>query len=684
MVDQVQEVETFDIQSLRQQHLAGWVFNRVQLAQEDWKREWKARFDDYYRIWRGIWSQEMQNRSDERSKLIHPQLSAAIESTHAEVVSAAIHPETYFQLNDDDQEREDVNELQRKLHEDFKTAHMKEALIEVALIGTLWGTGIAKVEIGGHPRLVNVPGPDGELTLRRVTRPLVSLRPLQPHQYVIDPTAVRKSDAMFEATWEDVPRHLVLALQQSGDYIDNELGSRPFHRNSEDDIEGEEEPTSRTDDSVHRIEYYGLVPRGLLPGGDEEVTIDLEAQDEFGNDLPPTFEFDEDDLVEAIVVIGNKSVILREEENPLVNRDRLFVIYRHEKIPGQFWGRGVAEKGYNPHKALDANLRARQDALGLMVHPMFTVNQRMLPRGFKFSVSPGRNVPTTGDGAVAIQRIDMGGVTPDQFNNTGELAQMVQVATGAVDQQSQTTAGAQQGFNLQAINFVKRSQIAIANFSSELLVPLAELSTRLYMQFMPNRYPATDVSFKASAALGSLAKEMEQAQLLNLLKTMAGGPSALAILLSVVRNSSVEIKDFVSGIIENELQTALNPPPPQPTPLEQMQIQKLDSDIKAEQARRVTEALRVQAELMRAANDAVKADSDEAMKLTQSILNLANAQAAALSPLVELENQVTNIADAEAAENNAQLTNDTIRQAQNAGVEDLIRLVQGPGLGTPQ
>ncbi len=50
--------------------------------------------------------------------------------------------------------------------------------------------------------------------------------------------------------------------------------------------------------------------------------------------------------------------------------DRPFVSYQNDRVPSKFWGRGVAEKGFNPQKALDAELRARIDALALTTHPM--------------------------------------------------------------------------------------------------------------------------------------------------------------------------------------------------------------------------------------------------------------------------------------------------------------------------
>ncbi len=64
-------------------------------------------------------------------------------------------------------------------------------------------------------------------------------------------------------------------------------------------------------------------------------------------------------MVEALVTLTEDGFVLRAVENPYRMKDRPYVAYQHDSVPGEFWGRGVAEKGYNPQKALDAELRAR-------------------------------------------------------------------------------------------------------------------------------------------------------------------------------------------------------------------------------------------------------------------------------------------------------------------------------------
>lgn len=100
------------------------------------------------------------------------------------------------------------------------------------------------------------------------------------------------------------------------------------------------------------------------------------------------FDYEDDELVESVVVIANDHIVLKAAENPYLMEDRPFVAFQLDRVPNKFWGRGVAEKGYNPQKALDAELRARIDALALTTHPMLGVDATRLPR-----VSSSRSKP---------------------------------------------------------------------------------------------------------------------------------------------------------------------------------------------------------------------------------------------------------------------------------------------------
>jgi hypothetical protein len=103
--------------------------------------------------------------------------------------------------------------------------------------------------------------------------------------------------------------------------------------------------------SVYLTEYHGLIPKRLTKGN---YTYDNRQCQADADGKPGVT--DDGELVEAIVTIANKGILLRDVLNPYTNQDRAIIAYQHETVPNQFWGRGVSEKGFNPQKALDAEL----------------------------------------------------------------------------------------------------------------------------------------------------------------------------------------------------------------------------------------------------------------------------------------------------------------------------------------
>jgi hypothetical protein len=145
---------------------------------------------------------------------------------------------------------------------------------------------------------------------------------------------------------------------------------------------------------VRLTKYYGLVPTSLLKN------VELDEDDDLKDmvDLQETKEDeDEKSYTEVIVVIANGSILLKVEKNPYMKQDRPVVAFSWDKVPFKFWGRGICEKGYNSQKALDAELRARIDALALTVHPMMAVDASRMPRGAKLDIRAGKTILTNGN-----------------------------------------------------------------------------------------------------------------------------------------------------------------------------------------------------------------------------------------------------------------------------------------------
>jgi len=377
-----------------EESLEEWVMTKCENWRDHYESNYEAKFEEYYRLWRGQWDPADSQRGSERSRIISPALQQAVESNVAELEEATFGRGKWFDIADDtnDKDRQDVQYLRNKLTEDFEKCKVRKAVAECLINSAVFGTGIGEVVLEEIKEMAPATQPimGGDLTAVGVNitdRVVVKLKPVLPQNFLIDPVATTVEDAMGVAIDEFVSKHSIEMLQEQGVYKDAYIESAA----PDTDLEPDQDLTIYNDDKVRLTKYYGLVPRELLEAEDVEVE-------------------DESMYVEAIVVIANGGTLLKAEANPYMMGDRPVVAFPWDVVPGRFWGRGVCEKGYNSQKALDTELRARIDALNLTIHPMLAIDATRLPRGAKPEVRPGKMILTNGDPREVLQPFNFGQV----------------------------------------------------------------------------------------------------------------------------------------------------------------------------------------------------------------------------------------------------------------------------------
>jgi hypothetical protein len=560
--------------------LDSWVMTKCREWRDHYEMNYEQKFDEYYRLWRGIFSSEDRNRDSERSQIISPALQQAVESSVAEIEEATFGRGKFFDIKDDfaDQETQDVAYLREQLMRDFKKNKVRKAVGECLINAAVFGTGIAELTLEEvkDMRPSSRPTMDGQLQEIGVEisdRTVCRLRSVLPQNFLIDPVATSVDDAIGVAIDEFVPVHQVEMLQEKGVYKDV-----PFNFAYPDiDLDADHELTTQPTDKVRLTKYYGLVPRHLLTKDDDYEEVDLQ---------------DEDDsfYVEAIVVIANGGTLLKAEKNPYMMQDRPIVAFPWDVVPSRFWGRGVCEKGYNSQKALDAELRARIDALALTVHPMMAMDATRLPRGAKPEVRPGKIILTNGNPSEVLQPFNFGQVSQITFAQAGELQKMVQTATGAIDSagipgsiNGDATAA---GISMSLGAIIKRHKRTLINFQESFLIPFVSKAAYRYMQFEPEIYPVADYNFHVTSSLGIIAREYEVTQLVQLLQTMQQDSPLYPVLIqSIIDNMNLSNRE--------ELIAALSQAG-QPSP-EQQQAQQAAMQAQMEFQQSQTNALNGQA-----------------------------------------------------------------------------------------
>ena len=553
------------------------------------------KWEEYERLWRGIWDGADKTRESERSRLITPALQQAIEGKQAEISEAVFGRGEFFDITDDrqDQDKSDVSLVRQQMHEDFKFTKVKKSVDDVILLAELYGTGIGEITVEEklvmYPSTQPIPGTSmAAIGVTEEKKFMVHLNPINPRNFLIDPNARDVDSSLGVAIEEYMPYHVIIKGMVDGTY--RKVGITPSYNDM--DLEPVQEMSPKQDDKVRVIRYYGLVPREYIENlqkEEGEEMIDLFPE---GSDAE-----DYQDMVEAIVVIADDQWLLKAEENPYMMKDRPIVAYQADSMPGRFWGRGTAEKGYNMQKAIDAQIRAHLDSLALTTAPMMAMDATRLPRGAKYDVRPGKNLLVNGNPNEIMMPFKFGNTDPLNMGTAQAFQSMLLQATGTMDTASmpdKVAAGEASGAGLSMAlsGLMKKNKRTLINFQEDFLIPFITKSAYRFMQFDPDRYPVKDFVFLPVSTLGMVAREYEQQQMMGLMSTLgAQSPIVPLLLQGVIQGSSISNREeIISGLQQMS----------QSDPMQQQMQQLAMATAQAELQKTQAEAAKAVAEAQRA------------------------------------------------------------------------------------
>ena len=558
-----------------------------------------ALWEEYERMFRGQWAAQDKMRDSERSRIVTPAAQQAVETRHAEIMEAIFGQGDYFDIEDDLRDVNnnplDVELLKAQLMEDFKVDKIRKSIDQIELMAEIYGTGIGEITVVTEkvfvPATQPIPGQRGQAAIGVQEKERIGVRimPVNPKNFL---------------------------FEEEGIYRKVELGT-----DSEDTkLEPTQEITQYQDGKVRLLTYYGLVPRELLMNSDDNADIvdlfpDSSAQDQYS------------DLVEAIVVIANESVLLKAEESPYMMKDRPVISYQDDTVPNRLLGRGTVEKAYNMQKAIDAQVRSHLDSLALTTSPMIAMDATRLPRGAKFEVKPGKAILTNGAPSEILYPFKFGNTDGNNLTTAKAFETMLLQATGTLDSQGMVSQGNRDGagMSMAVATIIKKYKRTLVNFQEDFLIPFIYKAAYRYMQFDPERYPSVDMKFIPTATLGIIAREYEQQQFIGLLQTLGPETPVLPIILKgILGNSSLSNRyELIAKLDE------MSQPNPEAQQMQQVQQQMAMQAAQAEIAVNTTQAEQNRAEAQKLLTEVQLMPKEAEAKILASVTkNLPNEDAA--------------------------------------------------------
>jgi hypothetical protein len=579
---------------------------------------------EYERIFRGEWASEDKTRESERSRIVTPATQQAVETRHAEIMEAIFGQGEFFDIQDDLQDVNgnplDVAMLRAQLMEDFKQDKIRKSIDQIELMAEIYGTGIGEIIVKTEkifePATQRIPGQPQQAAIGVVekNRLAVKLNPVNPKNFLFDPNGTSIDDCMGVAVEKYVAIHKVVEGIEKGIY--RKVNITPTYEDS--DLEPTQEVSQYQDEKVLLLTYYGLVPKEYLTGEDSDV-VELFPDDSAAEDYT--------NMVEAIVVIANGSMLLKAEESPYMMKDRPILSYQDDTVPNRLLGRGTVEKSYNMQKAIDAQIRSHLDSLALTTSPMMGMDATRLPRGARFEVKPGKAFMVNGNPAEILYPFKFGETSANNLNTAKEFERMLLQSTGTLDSQGMVSQAARDGagMSMAVATIIKKYKRTLVNFQEDFLIPFIQKAAFRYMQFDPERYPSVDMKFIPTATLGIIAREYEQQQFIGLLQTLGPNTPVLPLILKgILNNSSLTNRYELMGALDQ-----MSQPDPQAQHIAQAQQQLALQAAQAQIAVQTTQAEQNRAEATKLLTEAQLMPQEvQAKVITATTKNLPQGQEA--------------------------------------------------------
>jgi len=293
-----------------EKELTSWVTQHITRWRDHRDANYMDLWQEYERVFRGIWVAEDKTRESERSRIISPATQQAIETRHAEIMEAIFGQGEFFDIEDDVKDVNgnpfDVEQIKIQLHEDFKRDKIKKAIDQIELMAEIYGTGIGEIIVKTEKQYVPatqaIPGiaNAAAIGVQEKDRIAVKIKPVNPKNFLIDPNADSVDDALGVAIEKYVSIHKIVEGIERGIYKKVDITTAA----EDEDLEVTQDLKTYQDDKVKLITYYGLVPKEYLTDGNEEQ----EYEELFAEG---TSADEHSNLVEAIIVIANDSVLLK-------------------------------------------------------------------------------------------------------------------------------------------------------------------------------------------------------------------------------------------------------------------------------------------------------------------------------------------------------------------------------------
>ena len=549
-------------------------------------------FNRLYRQFRGKF--EPVHTSGLRSRVFINATKQAVTASVAAVLEVLFPSEQFFDIvgrSPEDSERalKVKQVLQYYADRCMYSSEFETYVLQAGIFGTTIGvipliSEVVKY-INSVPRVPGFPmfGMTQQLIQEMVKSPAFRTRDV--FDLWVDPFAVEVNDAsgMFLRSW--VPKAKLIAPTYFGMEEVHGLGGVSSSTDNERKMIMNSSPSRRNDD-VEIHEYHGYIPRAVLmgqtaksPNQDTDLLYKEQPQDAANNlELPPG-----EDFVEVIAALANRTTLVRLELNPLLTKARPIVKSCWERIPFEFWGRGIVENARGPQVALNTTINMALDEKALSIRKVVGVDSTTVEEGQDLATEPGNIWYFNGPPKDSLFPVETSGSTANSFNEAAFFERQIQEATGSTKYTQGTDSPSLNrtatGMSLIVGASSRQLKSIVAGFERSAIVPSLKLFKHIILQYVtpgvmmrilgsngPMDYqfdPADLAGDFDCIPIGSMSMAAQEVHIQQLISFMQGTANPMDAPLV---NRIYLLKKIYQAFGFRDLDNAFNPMPPPGVP----------------------------------------------------------------------------------------------------------------------
>lgn len=367
----------------------------LEMVLEDFKASWSYAQNNYHDTWEDAWKLYNNERTDQAyegiSNIFIPMVFSTIESMTASL--AGSRPQFNFMPTNPNQ-----NDNLRVLN---------------AMMDFYWDADQWQSKIDKWIRSMLMYGTGVLYIWWDIDRPRLEIVPLR--DFIVDPTASHPKDARFMGR-----RYLTTKENlASFEFVDPDTGKmKKVYKN------------------LDRIKSFDT--------GNGEQTDKEEKEIFLGSTLGKEAKVKQVEVIEywtqeRVIAVANRSTVIRDDENPYMEAKRLkgeddtaglmpFIVQRNYQDESLIYGKGEIEPIIGLQESLNDLANQRRDAIAYQLNPMFTIDPRYSDHLETIESLPGAIYPFE---AGALQKIEMGGLSADSYNEEALLKQDIRETTSA-------------------------------------------------------------------------------------------------------------------------------------------------------------------------------------------------------------------------------------------------------------